>query len=133
MVSTIHYMRTWTAPCPQLPKWISGFANSTLCVAWGDVDGDGDLDLACGNFIHQDEYGFPFHESNTLYENVDGSLSLVPEWESDTRNETFCLAWGDMDGDGDLDLVCGNRVNNTIYENTDGSLTHPPCGPLKWT
>ena len=34
--------------------WVgTGEANNRNSVAWGDVDGDGNLDLACGNFNNQ--------------------------------------------------------------------------------
>ncbi len=38
-------------PVPLNPHadWLSGDINFTSSVTWGDVDGDGDLDLAVGN------------------------------------------------------------------------------------
>ncbi|MCB0081375.1 MAG: VCBS repeat-containing protein, partial [Caldilineaceae bacterium] len=65
---------------------------SVYSIAWGDVDRDGDLDLAVGN------YG----DRNQVYKNENGSL--VPAWESVERFDTTSVAWGDVDGDGDLDL-----------------------------
>ena len=60
-------------------------------MAWGDWDGDGDLDLAAGARV---------------YENEGGSLNLA--WESTARGSTNSVAWGDWDGDGYLDLLVGN-------------------------
>ena len=97
------------------PAWSSEQVNWTVSVALGDVDGDGDLDLVCGN-----------NGSNTLYENVDGSLSPTPSWSSGPTNRTRSVALGDVDGDGDLDLVCGNDGSNTLYENVGGSLSTNP-------
>jgi len=81
-----------------MPIWSSGQANRTTDVALGDVDGDGDLDLICGNS----------GESTTLYENTDGIFASMPKWSSGQVNQTSGVALGDVDGDGDLDLVCGN-------------------------
>ncbi|RKZ66090.1 MAG: hypothetical protein DRQ48_11040, partial [Gammaproteobacteria bacterium] len=37
-------------------------------------------------------------------------------------DETYSVAWGDWDSDGDLDLAAGNLDANRVYENTGGAL-----------
>jgi uncharacterized repeat protein (TIGR01451 family) len=97
--------------------WTSADTDYTHSVAWGDFDGDGDLDLAAGNFID---------EANRVYENDGLGLpsSLTSVWTSaDTASYTTSVAWGDWDGDGDLDLAAGNWTDvNRVYENTGGAL-----------
>ena len=85
--------------------------------AWGDWDGDGDLDLA----VAKNGSG------NLVYENSGGELTLV--WSSTETDATVDLAWGDWDGDGDLDLAVANESNqpDRVYENTGGDLV------LDWT
>ena len=83
-----------------LPGWRSGDYDDTESVAWGDVDGDGDLDLAVGNIGY---YG-----GNKVYLNKDGALQTAAAWESGDSDWTNSVAWGDVDGDGDLDLAVGN-------------------------
>jgi hypothetical protein len=84
------------------PTWSSTDAALTLSLALGDVDGDGDLDLVCGNS------GFASPGRTALYRNEGGRLVTVPVWTSDPPAFTQCVALGDIDDDGDLDLVCGN-------------------------
>jgi hypothetical protein len=89
-------------------------------VAWGDLEGDGDLELAiCGG----DTAGF-FH--TRVYRNdagtfVDTSSDLEPV-------ATGALVWGDVDGDGDQDLVAsgiasGGDSRTRVYLNVAGVLT----------
>jgi hypothetical protein len=92
--------------------WEAMDSKGTQSVAWGDVDGDGDLDLALGNS------GWPNTiEVNQVYQNEDGAFNLVWESTGDTKI-TFAVAWGDVDNDGDLDLVFANDWQiNQIYLN----------------
>ncbi|MCX6032111.1 MAG: VCBS repeat-containing protein [Chloroflexi bacterium] len=95
------------------PVWSSGEADRTYSVAWGDYDGDGDLDLAAGN------NGQP----NRIYQNDNGMLSINAIWSSVEEDYTRSVAWGDYDGDGDLDLAVGNFGQpNRLYRNDSSPL-----------
>ena len=92
----------------------------TQALAWGDWDGDGDLDLVLGNDATASE----------VYVNDDGVLSLA--WTEPTANNasTATVAWGDWDGDGDLDLAVGNLgAPDRVYVN-DGGCDSDPAGCL---
>jgi hypothetical protein len=73
------------------------------------VDGDGDLDLVAGN------YG----QTNRLYLNNGTASPFSGVTGSDISSDTYqtiSIVLGDVDGDGDLDLVEGNYVQtNRLY------------------
>ena len=93
-------------------EWSSTETDATLSVAWGDWDGDGDLDLVAG----------ANYAPTRVYDNVGGSFALA--WSSTETDSARGVAWGDWDGDGDLDLaVANNGQPNRVYENTGSSLS----------
>ncbi len=107
-------------------------ALDTRAVAWGDWDGDGDLDLALANGGSR-VGGQP----NQVFENVDGVLRHDPEaglgWTSPDANWSSSVAWGDWDGDGDLDLAVGNEnAPNQVYEFITGTLQLSPTIGIGW-
>ena len=93
---------------------------------FGDIDGDDDLDLFVANHsgLPQEVGNPPTGAPNALYLN-DGSGLFTPVRGVppvlDVRNSLGC-AFGDHDGDGDLDLFVGNvqYQTNRLFEN-DGS------------
>jgi subtilisin-like proprotein convertase family protein len=104
------------------PVWSSTISETTQSVAWGDYDGDGDLDLAVGNG------GDNFYDgqANRLYRNdsVSNTTVFTPTWLSNDADNTNSVAWGDYDGDGDIDLAAGNWTQpNKLYRNDNGILT----------
>ena len=106
-------------------------ADITGAIAFVDVDGDSDLDMVVGNG------GDSGPEQNRLYINdgsgtfSDAAAAQLPA----TNDVTTSVAFGDVDGDGDIDLVFGNDGQNRLCLNdgsgtfVDGTNTHVPV----WT
>ncbi|MCB9076093.1 MAG: VCBS repeat-containing protein [Anaerolineaceae bacterium] len=94
----------------------------TVSLAWGDWNHDGDPDLAVGNE----------NASDQVYDNVTpvgGEPKFNWLWKSiaSAPIATTGIAWGDRDGDGDLDLLISQKDtdrNNGYYENTYASPAH---------
>jgi hypothetical protein len=106
--------------------WSSEELDFTKAVAWGDYDRDGDLDFAVGNGR--------FSERRTrIYENGgDGTFSVA--WTSATAANTRSIAWADMDGDDDLDLVAAVSDGDVrIYRNDGGAVFAPTTIPSSGT
>jgi hypothetical protein len=95
---------------------ITTSADGAYSVYAADVDGDGDMDIIAGSRLD---------DTVSWYEN-DGAAD--PSWTArdiDTSGDWVRdVHIGDLDGDGDLDIVVASRNDDTIawYENTcDGS------------
>ncbi len=104
---------------PNRPYFASG-------IAFGDVDGDGDLDIAVAQMGWQSGAG-----QNQLFLNdgtghfADVSASHLPQVLDDSRS----LAFFDADGDGDLDLVFANAGTDRLCLNDGaGRFLDAPSG-----
>jgi uncharacterized repeat protein (TIGR01451 family) len=100
-----------------------GGSTSSDDVALGDVDGDGRLDIVVANGASGSG------DSNTLWLNQ-GNWSFAASGESlGTLAPTRDVALGDLDGDGDLDIVFVNDTEKPdwVYLN-DGGLQDGTLG-----
>ncbi len=80
-----------------------------------DIDGDGDLDFIVGN-----KYG-----ELTLYENTAGEFAEITTNAAIANfefSEYIRPSFGDIDGDGDLDIVLGDSGGNISFHQNEDSL-----------
>lgn len=93
-----------------------GLGNSEA-VALGDLDGDGDLDAFTANSFHLDETGELVHGGpNQVWLN-DGAGVFADSGQKLGSQSSFSIAVGDLDGDGDLDALVGNRGPDEVWLN----------------
>ncbi len=105
------------------PSWRPHDRDNSFACAFGDMDRDGDLDLAmaCG-----EDYGDSLQRAK-VYRNQNGTVDTLPVWQSGLLSYYYDAAWADIDRDGDLDLaLAGNHRPTVIYRNTGGTLESSP-------
>ncbi len=87
----------------------------TQAVVSGDVDGDGDIDLAAANSGQYEEDQIYYNDGSanfTGYLDTGASSDLT-----DDDDPTFAAALVDVDGDGDLDFIAANSGISRLYLN----------------
>ena len=104
-------------------------------IALGDLDGDGDLDAFVANLYKREGYFFYKYFGNRIWIN-DGVGNFTDTGENVGLFDTFGVALGDLDNDGDLDAYTANycseyqpnydpeRTKNKVFlNNGDGTFT----------
>lgn len=86
--------------------------------SWGDIDNDGDFDLYVGQFLN-----LPGFRDRLYRNNGDGSFTnLSGSAVAEENTSTFGSAFGDIDNDGDVDLIVANGKLITSGAGTNNSV-----------
>ncbi|MCP4324009.1 MAG: BspA family leucine-rich repeat surface protein, partial [Alteromonadales bacterium] len=105
---------------------LSGVYNGS--VAFGDIDNDGNLDILLTGEDHNSNLN-----SKTYTNDGTGIYTLKPNL-SLIGVEDCSVAFGDIDNDGDLDILLtgydGSKAISKTYTNKDGTYTLKPNSPI---
>ena len=111
---------------PLLPSWQSDDIDYHGHLAAGDIDNDGDVDIAVSVYLGPNGFGSPGKAK--IYYNTGSELEGTPSYQTQYFY-TFSCALGDADGDGDLDLAvaCGEPYSSVydfgrVFYNDNGSF-----------
>ncbi len=102
------------------PVWKNDEPDNSFSCALGDVDGDGDLDLATIS-------GYFGPAPVRVYKNNNGALEKTASWHTPVDYNANDVGWCDVDNDGDLDLViAGHDQPVYLFANVGGVLQTTP-------
>lgn len=98
-------------------------AGSGSYLAWGDLDGDLDLDLIVG--IQSGQFRYYVNRGTRSAPSLLKTTGTAHPLNNIDLGSNTTPVLGDLDGDGDLDLVVGERNGSLFYFQNTGTRTAP--------
>ena len=115
--------------CDEQKRHLGQASYDNVEVSLVDVNGDGAIDISTGTDLFL-QTASSFEKAALFNENLEDAISSFYR-RRQSYNEAH--AWGDVDGDGDLDVVLTGKEqsirlhlnNSQLHSNTDSTFTFP--------
>ncbi|OUJ69493.1 hypothetical protein BXP70_26270 [Hymenobacter crusticola] len=91
-----------------------GVGFNPMQVVLGDVDGDGDLDVVTANYYNYFNPAINYTNSTASVRLNNGNGLFAGDQQVAIGRGARSVALGDVDGDGDLDLLAPNELTNSV-------------------
>ncbi len=120
------FENTGTSTVPEFTMvdedWLgfSQYTDRNLAPAFGDLDGDGDMDLLIGQTD-----GDIFYAENTGSDGPAVFNTIIPEYQSIFGGVKCVPAMGDLDGDGLMDIITGYKQGRMAFFKNIGTPGNP--------
>jgi hypothetical protein len=125
-----YYANTGTASSPAFAAWVAapfslpsgGTGDYTATLSMADMDNDGDKDLFAGGFTGN----FYYYPNNGTASAASFGSPLTNPFSIVIPGDSLSVpVLGDLDGDGDFDLLSGSYYGNFHYYQNTGTVSAP--------
>ena len=98
-------------------------SGETWGASWGELNGDGYPDVFVGN--HREAPSLYLNNGDGTFTEVLELLDMDGLWVDKPRQDNHGASWADFDGDGDVDIMCGEFLDKFTYFENIGSRINP--------
>ncbi|MGB5981680.1 MAG: T9SS type A sorting domain-containing protein [Nonlabens sp.] len=132
-----YYENTGTAVAPNFAAPVTDPFNFTRpagdsyfsVIDVADLDGDGDFDILSGRYDYDDGF-LTYYRNDGTSTNPSFAAPVDAPFNLSTSGQFYIPKIGDIDLDGDLDVLCTSEFGNFQLYVNNGTITNPSFDPV---